>query len=108
MMFDFRLHKLQYLITSGGYEDEDGNYIQGDEEWSKEIPCRYELNQRASTITLQDGVAYTYTYVVYLNLSAPDFHYGQTIRLIRNDGIVVDTKEVKGFTREQLHCRLWL
>ena len=108
MMFSFRPHKIQYLSVLDNFEDEDGNIVQGKEEWSEPILCRYELNQRASTITLQDGQAYTYSYVVYLFLSAPNFTYGQTVRLLNQDDEVIDTLEVKGFTREQLHCRLWL
>ena len=32
-------HRLQYLVSASGYEDENGDYHSGEEHWEGEIPC---------------------------------------------------------------------
>lgn len=113
-MFSFRPNYIKYSedrINGWTWENEDSSDLVGDKiRMSEELlPCRSEINQKANTIILTNGTAYTYSYIIYLDLSVPEFHYGQLIRLYdENKNIISELLEVKGFFRGQLNCRLWV
>lgn len=105
-MFSFRPHEIGVLHRTEGSIDNEGNYTQGECYWSY-YKCRIERNQKAETIVLDDGTSYEYSYVVYLDLTTDDFICGESVRLYR-DNLLIDTKVIRGFTKGQLDCRLWL
>ena len=74
------------------------------------IPCRYEPNGAAQTITLPDGTAYRYSYTIYLDVNpALTIKYGDLIELTSQDGIVIaESIEVRGFHRGQLDMKIWV
>ena len=66
MILDDRPHKLQYLITTPGYEDKNGDYHQGESRWEGDIPCRPEkLNK--SNLRTEQSVPIQPRYVLMLN-----------------------------------------
>ena len=107
MIPQFRPHRLQYQVSSGGYEDENGDYHPGESRFEGDIPCRYEPNGKANTIAFEDGKIYVYQYVVYLDQNCREFKYGDIIRLLM-DCVVIAEKQVQGFHRGQLNSRLWV
>lgn len=108
-MITLRPHTLKrWVKTSDGYYDENQDWHEGTFDWSESIGCRYEPNGKATTIALQDGSAYTYSYVVYLDLSVADFHYGDKVKIFDQSGNAITEKTVNGFHRGQLNARLWL
>ena len=108
MLVSFRPHTLRIATTGGAYA-ENGDWIEGNTTYSEPIPCRYEPNGQARTITLTDGTAYRYSYMVYLTVN-PDLviHYGDRIELTSQDGRVIGEYEVKGFHRGQLDMKVWV
>lgn len=106
-MLKLRPHILQYEVKSNGHEDENGDWHPGTSSFEGNIPCRYELNGKANTITFEDGSSYAYQYMVYLNQNCKSLSYGDTVRILK-EGVVVCTKKVQGFNRGQLNAKLWL
>lgn len=113
-MFSFRPHYIKYSkdsINSWTWADEEDLDLLGEKITMSEdfLPCRFEINQKANTIILTNGEAYNYSYIIYLDLSAPDLHYGQLIRLYNEKkNIISKLLIVQGFSRGQLDCKLWV
>lgn len=132
-MVSFRPHKLRILDKGEGYYDSNhdwhegpkpkpstGNTQSGDstqqvettaqEETPTYIPCRYEPNGAAQTITLPDGTAYQYSYTIYLSVNPNlSIQYGDLIELTSQDGVVIaESLEVRGFHRGQLDMKVWV
>lgn len=109
-MVQFRPHKLRIVTKNGAY-NEQGDWVEDSQkEYSDYIPCRYEPNGAAQTITLPDGTAYRYSYTVYLNVNpALTIKYGDLIELTSQDGVVIANElEVRGFHRGQLDMKIWV
>lgn len=91
-----------------GHKADNGDWIPGKEIIGDPIPCRYELSNKANTITLPDGQAFSYSLVVYLDLSDIDYPFGTTVRIFDKLGKQVFVKQIQGFHRGQLNMRIWL
>lgn len=103
-----RPHLLEYLKLSGGYEDENGDYHEGQNEWVGSIPCdAVPSSGQAIEKAFEDGVTRSYSYVVYMSAGVSPFSIGDKIRINFTDGRVVET-DVKGFQRYQLQCKMWV
>ena len=109
-MVQFRPHKLRIVKNGEGSYDKNRNWTEGTKSYSDYIPCRYEPNGAAQTITLPDGTAYRYSYIIYLSVNPTlSIKYGDNIELTSQDGIVIgDDFEVKGFHRGQLDMKVWV
>lgn len=109
-MVSFRPHTLDLYREGGGTYNSNGDWIPDAESLVRTgIPCRYEPNGKALTITLQDGQAYRYSYMVYLNVDTSlEIHFGDHIELTSQDGIKIGRFEVKGFHRGQLDMKVWV
>jgi hypothetical protein len=109
-MVQFRPHTLRYSVVTAGYDDEDGNYVAGGSSLSESISCRYEPNGSANSIALpnSNGEVYTYSYIVYLDVTCRDFSYGDIIHLYNQSGSKIAEMPCKGFHRGQLNAKLWL
>lgn len=109
MLVSFRPHKLQYQVTIEGYEDENGDYHEGESHFEGNIPCRYEPNGgEAKVYVFDDGTTSVYRYIVYLDNNCPNFKRNDVIKLINKDGTTLTTAKVLGFHRGQLNARLWV
>ena len=110
-MVSFRPHKMRVVERGNGAYDDNGTWHENEEiGHSDYIPCRYEPNGAARTVTLPDGTAYRYSYMVYLDVNpAFSVKYGDTIELTSQDGVVI-AKEAKvlGFHRGQLDMKIWV
>lgn len=107
-MVSFRPHTLDIKVSAKGSYDSLGKYIQGSETIISGIECRYEPNGRANSIVLEDGKAFVYSYMVYLDVDCPNIAYGDLIELFNQDGISIGEFTAKGFHRGQLNAKLWL
>lgn len=105
----FRPHTLILKQASEGHYDPNGDWVEGVVSESEAIPCRFEPNGRAQTISLPDGTNYQYHYTIYLN---PDVsispRYGDLIELFAQDGVSQGDFEIKGVHRYQLGLRIWV
>lgn len=104
---NFKPHNLQYLVATPGYDDENGNYHEGEKHWEGNIPCDAVPNGKAEERTFEDGVVRKYSYTVYLPSNSKSFVIGDRVRIVLLGGIEREF-EVKGFHRYQKQCKLWV
>lgn len=103
----FRGDKISKAVFSPGYNDENGDWHEGQLQWSEWFPCHAEPAGNAATRPFADGVIKAYQYTVHLNNDSPAFSAGDLIRLQRRDGEIQEFT-VLGFQPYQLKNKLWL
>ena len=107
-VLDFSAHILESQSKKEGFYDENGDWHDGKSEWIDVCKCDAVPNGRASTITLPDGTASSYSYTISnLPRDCKEFAYGDTIR-IRFYGTKPQQFKVLGFHRYQHQCKLWV
>lgn len=107
MILNDRPHRLQYQATTPGYEDENGDYHEGESHLEGDVPCRYVPSGKAEEREFEDGIVRKYSAVVRLDADCREFSIGDRIKLILPEGIEREY-EVKGFHRYQLCTKLWV
>lgn len=108
-LVSFRPHCLHLIKKGEGSYDSNGDWTESSEEVVARVPCRYEPNGAALTITLDDGTAYRYSYKVYLNVDPGlVIKYGDIIELFSQERKSIGRYEVKGFHRGQLDMKVWI
>ena len=107
-MFEFRPHKMQIQITTGGGVDESGNPVQlTPAGWSEPIECRFVQDDRVNRRIQPDGTFKFYQYCVVLDDLDTNFD-NRVIRLFDADDNLVVERSVNCSNRGQLIQRLWL
>lgn len=104
-------HFLEALVKSGEYEDDNGDFHAGKEEWVTLCKCDCIPAGKANEITTPDGVVLKYAYEICLPKGVRELRTGETIRISFNgNGQLVDKKEfvVKGFHSYQCQCKVWV
>lgn len=101
-------HLLSYLITSEGYEDDNGDWHEGESsQWSDPIACHAVPAGSANEIVYEDGSVSTYTYTIgRLKADCREFKIGEEVKLYV-DG-VERRFTVKGFHRWQHQSKIWV
>lgn len=99
--------RLSYLIPGKGYEDENGDYHPGEDQWVGDIRCDAVTSGIAAERTFEDGVIRAYSYEITLPASSKDFAIGDRVRIMFYGGVEQEF-EVKGFDRKQHECKLWV
>lgn len=107
MILDDRPHRLQYQVSTGGYEDANGDYHPGTSEFVGDIPCRNVPSGKSEEREFEDGVVRTYSSVVRLDADCREFSIGDRVKLLLH-GEVTREYEVKGFHRYQMCAKLWV
>ncbi len=108
-MVDFRPHTLVVYREVAGYYNEIGDYVPGTLQLVATSPCRYEANGRANTIRLDDGTAYTYSYIIYKDVDWNcDIRYGDIAALCDAKGNLLVKYPIKVFHRGQLNEKIWV
>lgn len=90
------------------YNEADGSWIPGTEEWVTISKCRDEGNGGGNRIITTDGEIYVFGAVIYLPKSSPNVALGARIKVTDKDGNVRLEGDNKLFKKEQLHARLWV
>lgn len=104
--FPYTLHA--YQKSESTYNEEDGSWIPGTEEWVIVSKCRDEGNGGGNRIVTTDGEIYVFGAVVYLPKSSPNVALGARIKVTDKDGNIRLEGDNKLFKKEQLHARLWV
>lgn len=101
-------HTLRYCIVIDGYEDENGDWHEGSEEWSEPIKCHaVHSSGAANAIAFPDGTTAIYSYMIErLKPNCREFEIGEKIKL--NIFGTEREYQVKGFHRGQIQSRLWV
>ena len=100
-------HTLRYCNITNGYEDGNGDWHEGTEDWSDPVKCHALPSGSANEITFPDGTTSKYSYTIErLPRDCRDFAVGEKVRL----EILGKEMEfqVKGFHRYQLQSKLWV
>lgn len=106
-VLDLKPHRLSYLEASPGFEDDNGDWHEGTEEWSKPYKCHAVGGGKATQITYEDGSVANYTYTIgRLPKDCREFKLGERVLL----DMFGEKKEytVKGFQRYQLQSKIWV
>lgn len=102
-----RPHRLSFLRTSPGFEDDNGDWHIGIDQWSAPVNCMATPAGAANRMTFADGMTTYYSYEISLLPRDIDFiKVGDKVKLTTPDGEIV--YEVKGFHRFQLQCKIWV
>ena len=100
--------------TEGGY-DEELNPIEPTSEWLEVGKCIILPNERAQSVSLNDGEEYIYTYEIIAPIKKK--HYtdglipkeGATVRFVKEDGTIDKQAEVAGFvTLKKRYVKIWI
>lgn len=105
----FNLHKIQFTAcTDGGF---DGNGVPlPDTEQTEDLPCHIDRNSRGET-HYRDGVAYNFSYHIFIDPSGRAFRVGEKVRLfgLYGEELEGDKRfEVIDFFRYPSHVELWV
>lgn len=108
-VLNFSAHTLDYKEITGGYENDNGDWVQGSEKWiEKYCKCDIVPAGKANVITIPDGSIQYYSYTIYnLPRTCKDFEYGDIIR-VKLFGKEFREFKVLGFHRYQLQCKIWV
>lgn len=104
-------HTLETLQFVGEYEDENGDFHAGHEEWVTLCKCDVVPAGQANEITLPDGVVVQYAYTIYLPKNTREFQTGEKVRIsFFGEGTKQEKKDfaVKGFHSYQHQCKMWV
>lgn len=106
-VIDPKPHYLSFLMITPGYEDKNGDWHEGKEEWSEPVRCHAVASGSAGVSAYEDGRIHSYTYTVgRLPADCREFEIGDRVRLTAFGRVHELT--VKGFHRYQLQSKLWL
>ena len=106
-VIDLKPHSLSFLVSLPGYEDDNGDWHNGTEEWSEPLECHAVPAGRANQLSYEDGTVATYTFTVgRLDKDCREFQIGEKVKLncLGKEYLLT----VKGFHRYQLQSKLWL
>ena len=104
-------HFLEVLVKGAEYEDENGDFHSGKDEWKGLCKCDVVPAGQANKLTTLDGIELAYSYTIYLPKGTREFHTGETVRISFNcKGQLEEKKEfvVKGFHAYQHQCKMWV
>lgn len=106
-VIELKLHLLSYRVTSDGYEDDNGDWHEGESGWSEPLQCHAVPAGAANEIAFADGTTAHYSYVIgRLDSNCREFQIGEEVKVII-DGMAREF-EVKGFHRYQLQSKIWV
>lgn len=108
-VLNFSAHKLCYKKNTPGYEDNNGDWVNGTERWVEDY-CKCDITPagKANVIVCPDGSTQSYSYTISnLPITCREFVYGETIK-IKFYGKKEMEFKVLGFHRYQLQCKIWV
>lgn len=99
-------YRLQYQVTTPGYEDENGDFHPGESYWEGDIECDAVPAGKADERTFEDGSVKKYSFTIYMKPNSRKFVIGEKVRLFRLGEVY--EYEVKGFMPYQHQCKIWI
>lgn len=96
-----------WIQTQPDSEFVNGAFTETETVWENVSVCRDEANQRGQVIQLTDSSTLKYDVLIQLPTSCPTIAEGTPIQVRDGDTVRVNAT-AKRFSRDQLHCRLWV
>lgn len=108
-------HIILSQTMTEGYENEKGDWIEGQPSWKPVCQCDVVFEGQAKETKFEDGKVRLYSHVVYLPTTCRDFAIGERIRLAlfteklseSFDASELPEYSVQGFHRYQHQCKIW-
>lgn len=110
-VLNMKPHYLETLVKGEEYEDENGDFHAGEDEWVVLCRCDVVPAGQANRLTTPDGAELSYSYTIYLPKGTREFRTGEKIRISFNGkGQLAEKMEfaVKGFHAYQHQCKMWV
>lgn len=105
-VLNFKKYKVTPIIAIDGYEDENGDFIQGTNTYGEPEICDAVPNGKANEISFDDGVARKYSFECKLSPKCREFNLGERV-ILQREGKEYELVVV-GFVRYQQSSKLWL
>lgn len=105
-----RAHFLRYreVVVSGGYRDEFGDWIPGEEvETIVTLECRADVNTAGRTVPNHQGQDFVYSYEIFLDKMPDSLKKGLEVEILKGDKVVLTGSVIMPF-EFQTHCRIWV
>lgn len=101
-------HWLQVKALGFSVKDSHGNYVEVKESWETLGECRYQVNGTGRQLRTEDGQSVVYGGVVYAPISmSRTLGRGELLRVFLDQRLVGEGSVLR-FSRDGLHCRIWL
>jgi len=102
-------HKLELHVLQDAISDGKGGFTAAEPFWKPLGECRYQPNGAGKEVRTEDGATVVFGAVVHMPLSMVEpITYKDDVRVLDKDDKVVGKGEVMRFSRDLMHCRLWL
>ncbi|GAB3973829.1 hypothetical protein GCM10028806_28510 [Spirosoma terrae] len=100
-------YQLWVLAVAESDVDNQGNFLESESQFVLTASCRDEANTGGQTVQLADSSTIKYDTLIQLPKSCPVIEAGASIKVLDGSTLRVEGI-VKRFSRDQLHCRLWV
>lgn len=95
-MVSFRPHIITYTtLAQKAYKDSNNNWVQGNAGMTITVPCMYQTNGDAKTITSTDGQNVIYKGVVFMDKGLDIIQPGTSIIVKEGTIIVIESKVIQ-------------
>lgn len=101
-------YTLKVLIeTEAVFDQSTAEWNAGVAEWETFGKCRDEINGSGAKITTQDSENYVYSAVIYAPKTLNEVPKGAKVQVWNGSELRAEG-EVKRYSKDRLHCRIWL
>lgn len=114
-VIELKQFKFSYLRVTEGYNDENGDWVKGEEQWVDDVYCEVTpaaQSGRSGTMTTRqfpDGESEWYTYTISLDRDYPHtFKRGEKVRITHPNDEKVEYLKVEGSKRYALQLKVWV
>jgi len=77
-------------------------------QWEDFSICRDQPNDKGAVIQVGEGTFYQFRSIVFMAVGVENLLTGQDVRVIDINGKTRLDTEVRRFSSDNLHCRLWV
>ena len=103
-----RPHSLYVQQSTPVGKDADGFELPHVTEWIYWCPCREQPMGANREIKGANGESYFYSSIIFVDWHTPKIEYGTSIEVREDDGSVRLSGEVKRFSKDMMHIRIWV
>ncbi|MDV3750655.1 hypothetical protein CMU19_04510 [Elizabethkingia anophelis] len=107
LTYDLYPYSLFILKTTGGGKDDDGFPIPVTKDWQELAPCRDQPAGSGNIISTISGEVTNYSSVIYVPIDTELIEANSQIE-VRSGSTVRLRANVIRFSKERLHCRIWV
>lgn len=105
-------HKLSLIPSGDPYQDSNGNWVNPvGGAWSDATSlagdCRDQPVDKGPSKLVIDGKVVEYGSIIYCDLAIPDLKRGDQVRVSQGGKVRLEG-DVKRFSRDYFHCRIWV